>query len=416
MEIEKKRYRGLSFLLQRNLVVICIWVIWLSAYPFVFYSALKSFFIIPLLISLILLGVIILLKGKLQYNNNHMVLFALIFIFWGGQILFRIDFSYISNLFQVFTVFIIYLSLYNFVNFEWFISFYVRFLVILSVLGAIAAVCVFVLNLEPLFSIVAHDGRQNSFFYLTFSNTYFPTFDRTIIRFSGLFDEPGTLAFYVAYALVLNKLVVKNKKNELGLLIFPIFTLSAAHIAVVAVYLLLFKIRSIKVVFVVVIISLFLFNALQQTKGTDLDRFYKLTIERFEQDDSGGLKGNNRAELVGGAMKYVQSNPIFGYGKTYFEEKSIFVGANILFVGALYGIIGYFLLFCFYWYSFVLCFNREYLFLDGIKCCLILGLVFLQRPDVSNVFQLSNLLLFMLCIYFAQKKSILATKNLILPK
>lgn len=412
MEIKKKEFGGgLSPSLKRNLVIICVWVIWFSAYPFVFYSALKSFFIIPLLISLILLCLIVFFRGKLQYNKNHIILFALIFCFWGGQLLFRVDFSYVSNIFQVFTVLMIYLSLYNFVNIEWFISTYVRFLVILSVLGAIAAICVFVLNLEPLFSIVAHDGRQNSFFYLTFSNTYFPTFNRTIIRFSGIFDEPGTLAFFVSYGLVMNNLVVGNKKYELALLIFPIFTLSAAHIVVVIAYLFLFKIRSIKVLFVVVIVALFLFNALQQTKGTDLDRFYKLTIERFEQDDSGELKGNNRADLVEGAMKYVQLNPIFGYGKTYFEEKGIFVGANILFVGALYGIMGYFLLFCFYWYSFALCCDRKYIFLDGIKCCLLLGLVFLQRPDVSNVFQLSNLLLFMLSIYLAQKRNILAKNS-----
>jgi hypothetical protein len=306
--------------------------------------------------------------------------------------------SYISNLFQIFVVFVIYLAIITFIDIKFIIEIYVRFIVIISVLGFIGAVVVFSLNLEPGFIYNAHDGRQGFFFYSTFTNTYF-SMGRSIIRFSGLFDEPGTLTFYATYALLMNKMVLKNKKYELCLLILPVFTLSIAYFIIIAFYFLLFKIKSVKTFAILILLISFFYSILQQTKGTDLDRLHKLTIQRFEKDNSGEFKGDNRSEMLENALLYMKDKPIAGHGKSYFEQNNIFIGANILYIGALYGVIGYIVLFVFLWFSCYCCMSNKKIFINGLKCCFILVVLFIQRPDVTNIFQLSSLLLFMLSVY-----------------
>lgn len=394
----KYKINNNSFLIR--LLIVLVWVIWLSAYPSVFSYVTGIPFMIPILFSLCLIIGIFLYRKKVRYNKNHLLLFLCLFGFWFCQLIFRIDSSYVSNIFQVFTVLIVYLVLYNYLDIEDIVKQYIRFMIIISILGAISFFVVLLLNLTPSFSFLAHDGRYNNFFFLTFSNTYFPTPNGTIIRFSGVFDEPGTLTFYATYALMMNRLLLKNKKDEILLLTVPLLAMSMAYFITVFLYVLFFYIKSFKAFFVILICTLSLLFAIQNMKGTDLHRVYQLTIERFEQDDSGELKGNNRYELIEGAKEYIKKNPLFGFGKTFFEQQENYIGANILYIGALYGVIGYIFVFIFFWYAISICLFGNRIFIDGLKCCLIISVNYLQRPDVTNILQLSSLLLFALCIYY----------------
>ena len=394
--------RKIFFLEQNHIAIILIWILWLVAYPFVFYSFLNNLFIIPILIALCTLILLLFKKKKIRYNNNFIILFIGLSLFWLFQLIYRVDIAYVSNIFQLFTVLILYLTLANLVKFKMFIEIYVRVLVIVSVIGCIGAFIVFFLNLEPLFSFSSHDGRMNNFFYLTFSNTYFQVFDRTIIRFSGIFDEPGTLAFYSLYGLIFNKLILENKKYENILLIAPIFTFSIAHLLVVFVYLIFFKVKSLKIIILCIIILILSYNMILSLKNTEYERIYTLTIARFEVNETTGeFKGNNRVDLMEDALKYWEQEPILGHGKTLFENSTSYIGANIFYIGAMYGILGYLFLFIFFEYSLALCFNRNNFFLTGVKCCLLLLIIYMQRPDVTNIFQLSNLLLFTMSISFS---------------
>ena len=61
-----------------------------------------------------------------------------------------------------------------------------------------------------------------------------------ILRIAGFFDEPGTMAFFLVFALLINKVVFNSKKNEILILISGFFTFSLAFYIIGFFYLLFF--------------------------------------------------------------------------------------------------------------------------------------------------------------------------------
>lgn len=58
------------------------------------------------------------------------------------------------------------------------------------------------------FKFVEMDMRPGYFFGLFTTNTYFGG----LVRNAGFYDEPGALAFWGIYALIINKMFVKTQK------------------------------------------------------------------------------------------------------------------------------------------------------------------------------------------------------------
>lgn len=111
-----------------------------------------------------------------------------------------------------------------------------------AVLGGIAFILFFVGALQPLIEFRLPDLRPSYFFGLTCSNAIVGN----VMRPAGLFDEPGALAFWGVYCLLINKLVFDNKKIELLLIIGLMFTLSMAFYIEIVIYGLLFTQKAIK--------------------------------------------------------------------------------------------------------------------------------------------------------------------------
>ena len=257
-------------------------------------------------------------------------------------------------MFQVFCVVIIYLAIINFIGAENMSRQFVYFMIANCIGGTIITILLLVYDIPPGFQFLQHDGRTGFFYYLTFTNTVFNTDGFTIIRYSGLFDEPGTVSFGCMFALILNKLILKNRKSELLLLILPLFTFSLAHFITSVLYVLLFYWSKTKLISSFVISLLGLYLLINSTKGTEYSRIYDLTLARLEINDEGELSGNSRKDETESCLKYFKQNPIIGWGKTYFskgEGKGDGVnGTNIYYNGALYGILGFIFPYIFIYY------------------------------------------------------------------
>lgn len=323
------------------------------------------------------------------------------------------DVNYISNMFQVFCVVIIYLAIINFIGAENMSRQFVYFMIANCIGGTIITILLLVYDIPPGFQFLQHDGRTGFFYYLTFTNTVFNTDGFTIIRYSGLFDEPGTVSFGCMFALILNKLILKNRKSELLLLILPLFTFSLAHFITSVLYVLLFYWSKTKLISSFVISLLGLYLLINSTKGTEYSRIYDLTLARLEINDEGELSGNSRKDETESCLKYFKQNPIIGWGKTYFskgEGKGDGVnGTNIYYNGALYGILGFIFPYIFIYYitfSSLLKFKVSPAALDGLKCSFLIICNLFQRSYVTSIFPLFALTLIALCIHKILNKEI----------
>ena len=90
--------------------------------------------------------------------------------------------------------------------------------------------------LSPISNFVQMDGRPGYFYGLFTTNAVFDDFSRN----AGFYDEPGALAFWGIFALLLNKLYINNRKIEYLLLFGLISTLSMAYFIQIAVYIFFF--------------------------------------------------------------------------------------------------------------------------------------------------------------------------------
>ncbi|MBK7627788.1 MAG: O-antigen ligase family protein [Bacteroidales bacterium] len=243
------------------------------------------------------------------------------------------------------------------------------------------------------------DGRPGYIFWLTATNTYFNWGEFSMIRYSGVFDEPGAMSFYAIYAILMNRLLKLNPRTELIIIITQIFTLSFAFYIFLILYFFMFisneKARSAIVLIIILATFFIIINLLKNTK---LYFLYLMTIDRFFNfSESTGLSGNNRIELYKTAFSTFLKFPLFGSGEAYLIGKP-FHGANILYSLAVHGIIGFILIFIF---PFLILFKairllgkKIMLNITVLKCFIILMIMYLQRPEVFGLFQTTILLLF----------------------
>lgn len=320
----------------------------------------------------------VLIKG--EYDIPSDVRFV-IFIQIGGWILFSLihsDGSYYTRILMLVITWFILRMQYNDSDQRGFCKLYNGWLSVQVGLGTIGLILVIVGILHPFFIFREMDGRPGYFFGLFTTNTYFGI----LVRNAGFFDEPGALAFWGIYALLLNKLFVKNKTVEYILIVGLISTLSMAYFIQLALYLFVFyreKTSKLVISFLSIYLVLWLVASYD-------DVFYKAIFGRFEFDsNTGTFAGDNRSMLMERCWKIFCDNPIVGIGASKLASPEIakqygFVGANF-FVnwaadGLIGGIITYLPLF-FIWKLRSL--NPTY---TGVAIILLVG--FLQRPYDSS--------------------------------
>lgn len=180
----------------------------------------------------------------------------------------------------------------------------------MAVGGSCTFFLVLLLSSTPLFEFTNPDGRSCYYFGLTCTNFYLGN----IIRYSGFFDEPGAMAYWGIYALLFNRLFIRNNKFERLLMICLILTLSLAYYIQFCLYILFFKIESLKRLCGVLLISSVMVGAVYLSKDTPYD-VYRFTLFRLEKNEmTGTMQGDNRSDLSETAKKYFITSPVMGIG------------------------------------------------------------------------------------------------------
>lgn len=255
---------------------------------------------------------------------------------------------------------------------------YNKWILIMAVLGTVTWVLATFVGFQPLSAFIERAGGTTMYNYgLTFTKS-----DMTytgMIRYAGFFDEPGAMAYWGMYALIINKLFIKNGRVELFLIICLLFTFSLGFYFQVVVYLLFFSIgKNSKFtwlsIFAVSILVLLLVNNVSSNSVLYEKTFGRITETFTESQESGSIFATgNRAEYTENAKRQFLENPIFGAKSG--EEA---IGNNIYENLANYGVLGCLFILFPYLYIFILAFNNKDK--ELLKCALIILLGFTHRP------------------------------------
>lgn len=224
---------------------------------------------------------------------------------------------------------ILLMFVYSKVGMVKFFTIYNRWILIMAILG----VCGFIIALAgiPPLSVFSatEDSRPISSWIVTFSKQIVPS--AGFVRYAGFFDEPGAMGYWGVFALVINRLFVKDWKLEKILIICLLFTFSMGFYSQLAIFLIFTTIGSNesihkKITWIgVVIVCL---GILYGTKGTEYDMIYRGTIGRFEQASEGEnfLDGTSREKLTRDSKEIWLKHPWMGFGWPVDNKK--YIGDN----------------------------------------------------------------------------------------
>jgi hypothetical protein len=225
----------------------------------------------------------------------------------------------------------------------------------------------------------------------TFTNNSFNrSGDFQVIRAAGYFDEPGTLAFYLIFALVLNHLTLKSSFHERTLIFSGIFTFSLAFFFTLIIYITFYpKWPKHFLKLGIMIICFFSLVSALKEKNSIIYAINSMTLQRFQTSDDGSISGDNRTIYFEQGIVFFKEKPFLGHGlqnvltnyKYSNYDPSSFIGYLVF-----HGIIGTTIIFLIFLYqfAFILNFNIN-LTLDKyvIKLIMLEILLFIQRPLIN---------------------------------
>lgn len=302
---------------------------------------------------------------------------------------------YINMAIQYMAIIIVYLYTNTFYSILKIGKSTVYIMVIMGVMGSLA----FFLGAAGLLRVTSDwdtfDGSTGMNWILTFSkNAYFSS-NAVIIRIAGFFDEPGTFAFYLTFALLTNKLYHYSKKMEILLIISGLFTLSLAFYITLVFYFLLFygNIRYFKemILSATVILTVVLYINSAQDKSAINYFIYRETIGRLQPASEGSDKimiGDNRSDLFRDSWSAFKRSPIIGHGmlsqsNPQSEFYNRFLGANLFSPLAQHGLLGTMFFFMHYFYfSFIVLIRQKRLERNSFAAWVIVTVNLFQRPIV----------------------------------
>lgn len=267
-----------------------------------------------------------------------------------------------------------------------------------AVAGAIGVILVFAGVLHPLFEFREMDYRTGYCFGLFTTNTYWAGF----IRNAGFYDEPGALACFGIFALLFNKLYLKNKKLEVLLIVALLSTLSLAYFIQLSAYLVFFYRSRLKQL----IPLLLLIYGGMMILSSYSPKMERQIFGRMEyNEDAGTIEGDNRSELFERCLTIFKEHPITGIGATNLCSPEIakkygFVGANFLMTLASDGVIGFIIAYL----PLIALFNLRRKNKEFAYVAIILLIGYLQRPYDSTQLLFPLTLYTMLMYAYIQSK------------
>lgn len=311
----------------------------IAGWPCVFYlMGWMPHYTVNYIVLFFIAGSIAFRQNAYQFIPKRIVNIILLqIIVWYLYGIFYQDSSYYTRVFLLFITLSILGIQLSYENKLEFIKTYNFWLVFQAIAGSIGFVLVIIGLLPPISQFIQMDGRLGYFYGLFTTNAVFESF----IRNAGFYDEPGSLAGWGIFGLLLNKLFINNKKVEYGLLFGLISTLSMAYFIQVAAYLFFFYKNQRKRIFIPAILFLVVIIGISSYS----DELYNSIVGRFIiNDDTGSLVGDNRLELLERCWRIFTTSPIIGVGATNLatvvSAKEGFVGANFFVNWASDGFLG----------------------------------------------------------------------------
>lgn len=337
--MSKSKYHINKAAIEYLTVSLLITTVLLCGYPYVFYRFIPlphilfiaMFILVLLAILLFFKRDISLLPKSLSYVVVVQILVWAIYVIIHG-----IDTMYYAMIIYIILSYISLICLNNCdKGIDRFLHAYNNWVVIMAVCGAICFFLILIFGMPPLFEFENQDGRQAYCFGLTCTNSYWGD----IIRFAGFFDEPGAMANWGVFALLMNKIAWNNSKCEKALMFSLVFTFSLAYYIQLFFYICCYKLKNIKTIITAIVVVAVVAIGIYSTKGTEYD-IYNLTFARLEINTSTGLMaGDNRSELSELAKEQFYKAPIFGIGETKMAENE-YMADNPYEVLARSGLVG----------------------------------------------------------------------------
>lgn len=354
---------------------------------------------------ILLLFCIIYLIIKQSYNLNIVItnLIIIQILTWFFYYIIHSDTSYITRIFYLTLTFCL-LKIQTLDKSYNLFKIFDSWITLQVILGAIGMILVLVGVLKPLFTFTEMDGRPGYFFGIFTTNTYLGG----LVRNAGFFDEPGALANWGIYALLINKIFVKNKIIEYPLIIGLLSTLSTAYYIQIILYLLFYyrkNSKSLIISLLIIYIAMLIFASYNHEINDAI-------FGRFEYStETGSFKGDNRSELFNRTWGIFKKYPIIGLGAEQLGIDSWkifggFVGGNFFYNLAADGIIGFIITYL----PLIFLFKKSTQDKNILFLSIILLVGFLQRPYDSTQL-LYPLLIYSILYYTLNYKTISFINN-----
>lgn len=378
--------------------LVLLWLCLISVSPFVFSNAITYF---PnKLFFLMIIGFMsfnLVMKGNIEVGNRIIIGILLIQAVFGLiYALVHMDMSYMVVTSHAMVFLLVYIFIINFIGMNRVAASFIPVFIVIGVMAILVVLLSISGVLQPISSFQNPDGRTSYNYILTFSNAVFDFSGFSLVRPSGFFDEPGKLALYLVYMLVINKLMDWSKKAEWLLIVSGLFTLSLAFFISLLFYFLFFYMN--KKNFFALLFSVSSIVGLgiyvDEIKDDSAVAFaiYKHTIWRLESSESEDklIRGDGRSKLALEATKVFSENKLFGYGRMKATNDYEGLSANIMVPLAIDGLVGSFFVYLLVIYMVIVAFspiNRSIFSYDttAIKVVIIICMQYLQRPSVSSL-------------------------------
>ncbi len=322
-----------------------------------------------------------LFKRRIKYlSRNYNLLYLVLFSYYTLRLCFTLDGEDIIKIIQL-SVFYFYTVLcYNSFSDKAIAPKYFIYFNILMIFLTIVGTIFYYMGLIGPVRFISMGENSNAtladygFFYIKSHTFEFMDVGR-FIRPAGYYDEPGSFGLVLLLLLIYNKKILKNKIVEIIMLFGGLVTISLAYIYSAIVYMFLFFLNKKNIIYVI-LVAIALISLIPKASVDDatyLGYFFKQTVERTENVQSGTDNSRN----YDASKKAFLSHPFFGATtETLDMEFPDSTHETIWYFMAQNGIVGTIILYI----PFIYLFFRKKSTLDDKKLLLLIGLMLIQRP------------------------------------